>query len=291
MRLRHQLGVSRLQEPGRLPPVESRATALDFADGLPEIRKVDLDPAVAHFAIESHGSLIVRDMVTDAEAERLRAVIDESFTAFDTVLGGGESHDTWYSPFSDANEISRGWLRFKGGVSLADSPRATFDVAEEFHAAGIGTFADQFLGEPAIISLDKTTLRRGGADMGIEWHQDGSFLGTEVRALNVWLALSDCGVDAPSLDVVPFRLDEIVDTGTEGAGYGWSVSDDVAQRAAGDPGWRRPTFRAGDALLFDEMMLHRTGADPNMPDTRYAIEMWFFGPSADTQWVEIPFVL
>ena len=73
--------------------------------------------------------------------------------------------------------------------------------------------------------------------------------------------------------------------------YGWSVSDDLAQRTAGDPGWRRPTFRAGDALLFDEMMLHRTGADPSMPDTRYAIEMWFFAPSADTQWVEIPFVL
>ena len=30
-----------------------------------------------------------------------------------------------------------------------------------------------------------------------DWHQDGAFLGKGIRALNVWVALTDCGVDAP----------------------------------------------------------------------------------------------
>ncbi len=32
-------------------------------------------------------------------------------------------------------------------------------------------------------------------------------------------------------------------------------------------------------LLFDEMFLHQTASDPSMPNDRYAIESWFFGPS------------
>ena len=41
----------------------------------------------------------------------------------------------------------------------------------------------------------------------------------------------------------------------------------------------RPIFEPGDVLLFDEMNLHATAADPSMPNPRYAIESWFFGLS------------
>ena len=54
---------------------------------------------------------------------------------------------------------------------------------------------------------------------------------------------------------------------------------DVAEEAAGDGGIVRPIFEPGDALLFDEMYLHSTAADPSMPNPRYAIESWFFGLS------------
>ncbi len=42
----------------------------------------------------------------------------------------------------------------------------------------------------------------------------------------------------------------------------------------------RPIFDPGDALLFDEVFLHQTGSDPEMPNPRYAIESWFFGVSS-----------
>ena len=89
-------------------------------------------------------------------------------------------------------------------------------------------------------------------------------------------SLSECGVAAPSIDLVPRRIDEIVTPGTDHASYPWSVGDAAAARTAGPNGWCRPSFRPGDALLFDDKLLHRTGGDPGMTQTRYAIETWFF---------------
>jgi hypothetical protein len=98
--------------------------------------------------------------------------------------------------------------------------------------------------------------------------------------MNVWLSLSRCGDVAPSMDVIPRRLEEFVAAGTEGTFLSYQVSDAVATEAAADVGIVRPIFDPGDALLFDEMFLHQTGSDPSMPNPRYAIESWFFGPSA-----------
>ena len=42
----------------------------------------------------------------------------------------------------------------------------------------------------------------------------------------------------------------------------------------------RPVFEPGDVLLFDELFLHATAAEPDMPNMRYAVESWYFGPSA-----------
>ena len=81
------------------------------------------------------------------------------------------------------------------------------------------------------------------------------------------------------MDVVAKRLDHIVKPGSGGADFDWSLGDDAVHQVAGDT-IRRPIFEPGDALLFDHLHLHRTGTDPGMTKTRYAIETWFFAPSA-----------
>jgi len=96
----------------------------------------------------------------------------------------------------------------------------------------------------------------------------------------VWVALSRCGDVAPGMDLVPRRLDGIAPAGTEGAVFEWSVSQAVAEEAAGEAGIVRPVFEPGDVLLFDELFLHATAATPEMTQPRYAVECWFFGPSA-----------
>lgn len=292
--LRHEAALERLREPGPLNPVHATESGLRFEDGLPVVHAAQLDAAVARGAVTRHGSLIVRGLIPRPDVQRLVSVIDRVFDSYDAVRLDGRPYDEWFSPYPgrDASVgMMRVWLRTKGGVLTGDSPRATFEVADVFKAHGIDRLAEQYLGQPPILSLDKWTVRRGELANGIEWHQDGSFLGPEVRALNLWLALSDCGVDAPSLDVVPRRIDEIVTTGTEGASYSWSVSDEVAARVAGPGGWRTPCFGAGDAMLFDDKLLHRTSASPEMTRTRYAIETWLFAPAGDTDYLDIPLVL
>ena len=113
-----------------------------------------------------------------------------------------------------------------------------------------------------------------------DWHQDGAFLGAGIRTVNVFLSLSPCGEAAPGLDVVPRRVDHIVETGTHGAWFDWSVGPELVERIAADAGVVRPIFEAGDALLFDELFLHQTASDPAMPKPRFAVESWFFGASA-----------
>ena len=136
-----------------------------------------------------------------------------------------------------------------------------------------------YLGEKPAISGQKCTLRKATPDVPGGWHQDGKFMGP-VRSVNVWLSLSRCGDVAPSMDVVPKRLDDFVRTGGPGTMMDNQIGQQDADEAAGDAGIVRPIFEPGDALIFDHLFLHKTGSDPSMPNPRYAIESWFFGPSA-----------
>jgi hypothetical protein len=102
----------------------------------------------------------------------------------------------------------------------------------------------------------------------------------EVKALNLWLALSHCGDDAPGLDLVPRRLESHVRTETDEAMMTNQVSQRIAEEAAGGRPIVRPIFEPGDAILFDELFLHKTASEPSMRRPRYAVENWFFGASA-----------
>jgi hypothetical protein len=103
-------------------------------------------------------------------------------------------------------------------------------------------------------------------------------MGRDIRSLNVWVALSECGEDAPGIDVVGRRLTEVLPTGTPGARMTWTVSPDLVREAGGDV-VVRPSFAPGDVLLFDHMNLHRTAVEPEMTRDRHAIEAWFLAPS------------
>jgi hypothetical protein len=155
-----------------------------------------------------------------------------------------------------------------------------FELFEVVEQTGIGRLVTDYLGERPALSANKCTLRRVPLSTNVGWHQDGSFLGEQVRSLNLWLALGDCGRDAPGLDLVPRRIDRVVETGTPGAMFDWSVAPDVVEREAGPAGIVRPEFLAGDALLFDHLFLHSTCVEPTMTRERHAMETWFFAPSA-----------
>jgi hypothetical protein len=267
-------------------PVPARPAPED--GGLPAIAASELTPERLAGAISSHGAVIVRGLVGTAEAAELVAGIDRAFDAQAAALSGAPESETtpWYREFVPTEEaapavsIGRGFLKSGSGVMTSDSPRMLFDLLETFERAGLRDVISGYLGERPALSVNKGTLRRAKPDVGTAWwHQDGAFLGSDIRAINVWLSLTPSGVDAPGMELVPKRLDGIVETGTKGADFDWSVGDEVVAEACGGPfAW--PTFEAGDALLFDHLCLHRTGVNAEMTATRYATETWFFAPSA-----------
>ena len=173
----------------------------------------------------------------------------------------------------------RVWVQEGGGVFACDSPRLMLEMIDLFERAGLPGVIRDYLGEPIAVSAQKCTLRKAQPEIAGAWHQDGRFL-PDARAVNVWLSLSHCGEDAPGLDLVPRRIDHLLESGVVNPAFEIMISDELVRETAGDAGVIRPVFAPGDALLFDELFLHQTGSDPAMPNPRYAVESWFFGTSA-----------
>jgi hypothetical protein len=257
-------------------------------DGLPVVPIDELTPAVLRSGILQHGCVMVRGLVSPDRCEGLVAAIDRGFAAFDAHAEGRPSPPGWFEPFSPEGALPPGpplpiqRHRAGRGGSLwsVDSPRLLQEVCTLTEDVGLRALIDDYIGQRPVMSATKSNLRRVPLDaFYADWHQDGAFLGKGIRTINVWITLTDCGVDAPGMDIVPMRVDDIVETGTEGAIFDWAVSPAKVAEVAGDTPIVRPVFEAGDALLFDELFLHRTACEQGMTKHRYALENWYFAAS------------
>jgi hypothetical protein len=272
----------------RAPAAARPITAASGDPGpLTGLRPEELDPAALHDGLARHGCVLVRGLISQDRAEDLAAGIDHALDAFDAGLDGASRRETspWYAPFQPSSGQyrvggRRNWVRASGGVWTADSPRMLFELLELIDETGIGELVTAHLGERPALSANKCTLRRVPVTTNTNWHQDGAFLGADVRTLNLWLCLSRCGADAPGLDILPRRLDGVLETGTDGALFDWSVSPNLVAGLSERTPVICPRFEAGDALLFDHLFLHRTAVGPEMTRERHAIETWFFAPSS-----------
>lgn len=283
LRARHLAGIRLIDEAPAAPRFPDAAgVAVPQGDPLPEFRPQELTPELIRAAILRDGCVLVRGLIPRQLALGLADGIDTAYARREANQTGENPKDAFYEEFVPDDRfggpIWRSWIKEGGGLLGADSPTLMFRFIEALGERGIDRLVNGYLGEPAIISVHKTTMRKAQPSVGGAWHQDGFFMGP-VRALNLWLPLSRCGDEAPGLDIVPTRLDDYVATGTEGAELTWTISEQEVQDAAGEAGVSRPIFEPGDALFFDELFLHKTGSDPAMQKPRFAIENWFFGGS------------
>jgi Phytanoyl-CoA dioxygenase (PhyH) len=285
LRRRNIAGIELLEAAGDRPAPPDPDPGTDGAAGadlLPEVVPEQLSAETLRAAILRRGCLLVRGLVPRRDAARFAGRIERAFQEREHHDSGRRYDSGWFSPFEPdpqhGEQLSRDWIKSGGGLLAVDSPLLIAEMLEMFDRAGLLRLARAYLGEPPLIAADKTTLRRADPSVGGAWHQDGKFMG-DVNALNVWLALSRCGDEAPGLDIVPRRLEHHVTTQTDEAWLDNMVSQRMAEDAAGDTPILRPIFEPGDALLFDDLFLHKTASDPAMPKPRYAIENWFFGPS------------
>lgn len=286
LQLRHEAFRRRATRPeplGTWPP--SSARQLDASGGLPEVTMAALDTDTLVAGVRNHGAIIVRGLLSPEVCADLRGRIDQ---ALDNFTAPPEERDPkWHTPLCDVDGRplsqkfrANGYVTFDGQVAVADTPGAAPFILDQFERAGVSKLVREYLDEPAALSLEKWTLRRVPPTTNSSWHQDGAFLGTDIHTINLWIALSECGETASGLDVIGKRFDHIVPTGTPGAYFDWDVAQDVVDRERGDSPVVSPVFQPGDAVFFDQFLLHRTGIKPDLTQDRYALESWFFTPTS-----------
>lgn len=286
-----RLAVLRHQAFGELAPASAfDAWPVPVADvdhqappTIPSIAPADLTAEGVRRAIRTHGSVHVPGLFSADLVARFRDGIDKVLALRAANADNPiKRHGSWLSslplPRDQAVSLARNWVAGDGGILACDSPHLLELMLTSYEDAGLREVVTGYLGERPVLSANKGTLRRARLDGKTDWHQDGAFLGSRqgIRALNVWVTLTDCGVDAPGMDIVPKRFEAIQETGTGGAIFDWAVGPDTVATLAVDAPVVRPRYRAGDAMLFDDMLLHRTALDPSMTHTRHAIESWFF---------------
>lgn len=284
MQMRHS-GFFRLPQLTVHTPWPPEAKSSNFPLGtIPEISASELNASQLVNGIVNHGALIVRRFFDLPHIQELIECIDMSMQAYDHRMDD-QTRNKWFTPLRPCPEngevrIARNWVREGGGVLAADSPKSMFKLISILKKQKLLNVIADYLGEPPMLSVKKTTLRRVTPDRNGGWHQDGAFLGNGIRTINLWIALSDCGVDAPSMDMVPARMKRILPTGQAGADFPWSVGAGFIENGDVEFSPIRLIFSAGDVIFFDETNLHRTAVDETMTRSRHAIEAWFFAPSS-----------
>jgi hypothetical protein len=279
MSLRHAAFAAGQGRPDWPPSLPDR-----FQSGIPEIRATDLTTETLGAGILHHGAIIIRGLIDPETVRALRGGIDRALDELRRVgEGAAQEGSPWYARAPDTidHEVnkSRVFTELGGAAMLAgDSPRTFQTIVDLYEKLGVFSAVEGYLGERPALSLAKTVLRRVPVTTGTDWHQDGAFLGSAIRVVNLWVAISDCGVDAPGLDIVPKRIPRVLPTGVDSY-FDWSVGEGTVKEALGDSRIETPVFGAGDAMMFDHLFLHRTAIRPEMTKDRYAIEAWMFAPS------------
>lgn len=231
-------------------------------DGLPEVDAADLDVHTLAGALGHHGALLVRKVLDAEQIDLLRADLDRLIRA----AGGDDAADAVYGG--------------SGNQQTTESPEALAHQIDAFHDAGLVDTISGYLGGRPIAITDRVRLRRTHRG-GLPWHQDAAFYGGTFRAVNAWVALTPCGVDRDGLVVVPRHTDEIVGFGGEHEGFAYGAktfTPKIIARLSAGRAPVAPVFAAGDALLFDEMTVHRTKVVRDAVAPREAAIIWFFAP-------------
>lgn len=163
-----------------------------------------------------------------------------------------------------------------------DSPLAlavALDIAAVLQALqALRPHVQERLGAAPQLIASQCWVRRAQPAHG--WHQDGAlhhdFIalggGVPLPMLTAWIALTRCGVDAPGLE---WRLPSLPTLLLPA-----ELGDDAVRRRFAPDTFEHPALAAGDALLFDGGLLHRTHTTPAMTQPRTSIELRFVGAGA-----------
>jgi ectoine hydroxylase-related dioxygenase (phytanoyl-CoA dioxygenase family) len=248
-----------------------------------EIPKVNIEELTFEKIRDSmikYGALVVVGAIKKDEIGILRKGIDDTRVDKKRVNHSNALISETVNYRRLPEKYNKGSVFLRDSVYLPESPSVFnrfFDILGEL---GVREHVVNYLGGNAALSVEKSVLRRAEPDNSEKWdyawHQDGAFLGDEIQSLNLWVALSNCGEDAPSLDLITKRYNSILPTGTDRASYDWSLGPQLVESEIAEHGYEHLIINEGDIVFFDHFNAHRTGMIKGMTKPRYAIECWFF---------------
>lgn len=154
---------------------------------------------------------------------------------------------------------------------------------QAYKSAGLLDVINEYQGGQAVMMAERARVNRRPTDpalvhFGLPWHQDMPFFGRKSFAVNCWSALTDCGGDNIGLRIVPRRLNHAIGWDHDGPAaldYG-AISREEILETVNQGKNIIPVFKAGDAILFDEMTLHGTKRPKYDFGVRYTASTWFF---------------
>ncbi len=262
--LRHEIGAKHVRNTGAPLPTTPTQDLFPGVVGAPEISGAELTAAHVASGLRHHGALVVRGLVAPAEVERLCGLIDGR---------------DWSQPLVPTDEQGQ---PSQGSAPMKCSAAALQGLVEAYHNAGMGAVMTDYLGEAPVLLSERLQIDRQILKLGLPWHQDGAFFGGNIRAVNSFLSLDECGTDVTGLSVVTRRLDEVlgVEAGQRAPlSYGNSFDHKEVVAMAGIGRVVTPILGPGDAIFIDEMTLHRTAKPPKNPRPRTWAVTWFCAPS------------
>ena len=183
LRARHLAGIRLVEEAPTDPQFADPAeVGLPDGDPLPEFTPGELTPELMRAAILRDGCVLVRQLIPRELALELADGIDTAYARREAREAGESPDDGFYDEFVPDERFGglfRHWIKEGGGLLGADSPRLTYRFFESLRDGGVDRLIAGYLGEPALISVNKTTMRKAVPGVSGAWHQDGRFMGLD----------------------------------------------------------------------------------------------------------------
>ena len=245
--LRVKAGLDTLSKPHSLPSNPCPPLCEDpFPSTLGKIPEIDcknLEIDKLAGAIRHHGALIVRNMVSTEFSEQTRNHIDKVMSDagdyFNRYMKASprlrrqqartntdiRDSSIWFLPFPKMHQQvdpkTIHMMLLTGAVWTFLSPKVAYEIMSCFSRLGLKDLLTQYFEEQPCVSFLKSTLRRvEPLENPSDWHQDGAFMGSNIKSINLWIALTDCGegTSSPGMEIVPKRLDDVLPGGKKWSG-------------------------------------------------------------------------
>jgi hypothetical protein len=251
----------------------------------PIIEAKDLTSPLFRTLMRRHSCVMVRGLLGMVDALKLRSIAARTYEIYDSTFeatkdGGSPTEDNYVAPsaYRDYRSDAQNFRSF-GSLVLSFCPMAAGALIPILSRSAMRPCVEDYFGAPIGLSINSSSVRFSERSNPVRrvFHQDGNFLGgPDTETINCWIALDPCGVNAPSMEVYPQRVDGLFPAGEDGAIVPWEIDEATVYEKLGRENAWFPEFRPGDAFLFDHTHVHRTHTTPSMTKDRFAMECWMF---------------